>query len=105
MFHSLEHKHMIMIIAGLIGAIFLLYFYVWGSNVEAFKESLATRVTTADGACESRHPSIVDYYSQPYPFYERNSYFKPLEQLKPVNDNNSINFERRHYTTLYTSPQ
>jgi hypothetical protein len=62
-------------------------------------------VTTADGACESRHPSIVDYYSKPYPFYEKNSYFKPLDATKPNNDGNTVNFERRNYTTLYTSSQ
>lgn len=102
---SWEKKHMIMVIIILIAAILALYYWMWSSTLEAFKESKTTRVTTADGACESRHPSIVDYYTQSYPFYEKNGYFKPLDELKPNNDENTMNFERRNYTTLYTSPQ
>jgi hypothetical protein len=99
-----DQKHMVYAIVILVAAILLIYYYIWMES-EYYKESKVTRVTTADGACESRHKSIVDYYTKSYPYYERNSYFKPLDQLRPDNDDNTMNFERRNYTTLYTSPQ
>jgi hypothetical protein len=104
---DLNRQNMFVIIIVLIVAIMILYYWSYVSwwGMETFKKSKATRVTTADGACESRHPSIVDYYTHSYPFYEKNSYFKPLDQLRPQNDDNTLNFERKHYTTLYTSPQ
>ena len=92
------------VIVCLILAISILYYWKF-SFIEYFSNSKTSRVTTGDGACESRHQSIVDYYSKPYPYYDRNSYFKPLDQLKPYNDNNTVNFERKYYTTLYNSPQ
>lgn len=98
-------KYMLIgLIVGLLLAILVLYFWKF-SYMENFKQSKSSRVLTADGACESRHASIVDYYSKPYPYYDKTSYFKPLNEVKPYNDDNTINFEKRNYTTLYNSSQ
>lgn len=105
MLHITRRKMIIVIVLLIVVIIFFSYWLHTSWGTETFKHSKATRVTTADGACESRHSSIVDYYTHSYPYYEKNGYFKPLEQLRPENDDNTMNFERRHYTTLYTSPQ
>src|SRR5260221_2125643 len=97
---QLPQKYILMgVIVCLILAILILYYWKF-SYMETFKQSKTSRVLTADGACESRHPSIVDYYTKPYPFYEKNGFFKPLDEVKPYNDDNTINFEIRNYTTF-----
>ena len=64
---------------------------------ETFSNS--DQVLIADGHCAKQHKSISDYYMGGYPYYPKEGYFKPL----PVDDEGTLSFENRNYTTLYTN--
>ena len=65
------------------------------------KESYASPIM--DGTCSQyMKPGMADYYSSSSYPYPKDSYFKPLAS-KGKHEDNTVDFEKRNYTPLYTS--
>lgn len=63
--------------------------------------SKETFTLTDTRACVSQYPGPLQYMNRPYPFYPKNSYFKPLN-----NDSfEQVSFEDETTKELYTQYQ